>query len=93
MKKTNYKITKERFLNWFFNTGADQDQDKMRVDIGYTAVEHLLDRNSFTITTEDVFDGCELSCVPLRYCEENEHSDTDLELGELEENWTLQLID
>ncbi len=86
-----YTITKESFINWMFNTGADQEQRQMRVDIGYKAVEKLLEDNSFTITVEDVWNSCDHCCIQVSYLEDCEEEDG--ELMDLDHEYEVKLID
>jgi len=95
MKK--FTITKEQFINWYFNTGADQDQERMRTDLGDSIIEQLLEKGCAEINVTDIFeDEAELSCIPIRYTEEAsqypQECENGCELGELDE-FEIKLVD
>ena len=78
-----YTITKKNFLNWWFKTGADDEQEGNKTDLGQRVIERFFSGEDFFYSVEDVFNECEISVIPLSYLEE--FSDTnDLELWELE---------
>jgi hypothetical protein len=58
-------IKKKDFINWFFFTGADQDQERGIYELGLSVVERLLS-GDVKITAEDILNGCETSVIPLR---------------------------
>jgi hypothetical protein len=64
-----FTMTKKRFLDFFYNTGADGDQHQMRIDEGYRVVDALLDGKEYKIpTAESLFEGC--GYFRMSYCEE-----------------------
>ena len=67
MKK--YTIKTEHVLHWLYNTGADQDQITMRTELGDSIIEQLINEGKVTITPKELFDGCEQSCIQLRFIE------------------------
>ena len=62
-------ITKKEFLNWYFNTGSDDEQESTKLEYGESLIKSLLDENEYIITTKDLFeDGyVEKSCIPCKY--------------------------
>jgi predicted nucleic-acid-binding protein len=86
-----YYITRKNFLDWFYNTGADQEQHQMRKDLGYEVVDKLIKDNEFKVTTKDIFEGTDYYAVRLSYCQGCE--DMDGELMDLDYEWELKLID
>jgi hypothetical protein len=87
-----YTITKKNFLEWWFNTGLDQEQKANKEDLGARAVERLLSGEDFFYSVEDAFNECEIECIPLRYLEEFDE-DNDLVVMDLKENCVVNLID
>lgn len=85
-------ITKQNFLEWYFNTGADDEQESMRTDLGERLVEKLLSGEDFSYSVEDAFNECEVGCIPLAYLEEFDDREL-LEVGELKEEVNVILID
>jgi len=90
-----YTITKTNFLNWWFNTGSDQEQKENRLDLGKRAVEMLLSGEDFFYSVEDAFNECEKSCIPLEYLEEflGDAEHFGLEVGDLDYGCEVILID
>lgn len=87
-------ITKTNFLNWWFNTGSDQEQKENHLDLGKRAVEMLLSGEDFFYSVEDAFNECEISCIPIMYTEEYRKDGYDeLEIGDLEGVFDVVLID
>lgn len=58
------KIKSSDFINWFFNSGSDQDQKTQALGFGRSIAKRLLE-GSVTITPQDILDGCEQSAIPL----------------------------
>lgn len=90
MKKLH--ITKQNFLNWWFESGSDQEQESNEIDLGKRVIEKLLSGEDFFYSIEDAFNECETSCIPLSYLEEFDE-DNDLEVGDLKEIVDIVLID
>lgn len=69
------KIKIEDFINWYFNSGSDQDQEGMALDLGRSVIERLLEGN-VTITPQGLLDECEPTIIPLNIVEGFEDDDT-----------------
>jgi len=85
-----YTITKENFLNWYYCTGADDEQKDARTEMGRRVIDRLLNGEDFHFSVEDAFNEVEVSCIPLSYLEE--FSDDDREVGDLDETVEINLI-
>ena len=68
MKKLH--ITKENFIEWYFNTGADDEQKDARYNLGEKVINSLTEGKIFSFSVEDAFNECEMECVSLDYIEE-----------------------
>ena len=94
--KSKLKIKSEDFINWMFNTGADQDQERQALDLGYSVIERLLE-GSVTITPQDILDECEPIVIPLNIIEGFEDDDTFDEIedaiadGRISEDFEVEL--
>ena len=92
-----YTIKKENFLKWFYHTGADQDQNRLALSLCRNVIVDLIDNGVVEITAQEIFDGCELVCVPISFLEEKDSKDLDIyindELMDLDWEWELKLID
>lgn len=69
------KIKSEDFIDWYFNSGSDQDQESMVLELGISVIERLLEGN-VTITPQDLLDECEPTIIPLNIVEGFEDDDT-----------------
>ena len=85
-------ITKKNFLKYFFQSGSDQEQEANQIDLGQRVIERLISGEDFFYSVEDAFNECEVGCIPLAYLEEFD-DDNEFEVGELEEEVDLILID
>ena len=65
-----YTVTKGNFLTWYYNSGSDQEQESLRNDLGDSVIEQLLKHGKVTTTAEEIFDGCEIVCMPCYLLEE-----------------------
>jgi len=65
-----YTITQANFLEWYFNTGSDNDQKDTQTDLGKKAIDCLFSGKAFTFSVFDAFDDCEEGCIPIKYLEE-----------------------
>lgn len=92
-KPLEFTITKANFIDWFFNSGADQEQAEERSNLGYEVVQSLLSGNAVTVTPDDIWDKCEPSVIPISKTEQASKWDDDfLEVGEID-GATITLID
>ncbi len=72
------RVTKARFLNWFFSDNDD------KTNLGRDIIRHLKMEDSFTITIEDIFS--EACYIPSYICEDsNQYEEgTEFEPSEVE---------
>jgi len=98
MKKLKkIKIKSEDFINWFFNTGADQDQEREAFSLGRSVIGQLLE-GSVTITPQNILDECEPVVIPLSIVEGFENDDTFDEIddaiadGRISEDFEIELV-
>lgn len=85
-----YKATEENFLNWFFNTGDDQDQKEARTSLGQNVIDALIEDRISIITPQDILNGCQHSVIPMNICEG--HVGENGELGDTDGLWEFKLI-
>ena len=77
---TTVRITKESFLNWYFESGSDQEQDDTVKHMGNLAKKHLLGAKPLP-TAQDLFDEVDITAIPQYYFEGFDLGDTD-EIGD-----------
>lgn len=58
------KIKTEDFINWFYFSGADQDQESELKSLGNRIAEQLCE-GAVTITPQEILDGCEQTVIPM----------------------------
>jgi hypothetical protein len=83
------KIKSVDFIEWMYNSGADQEQEQSALDLGYMVIERLLD-GSVTITPKDILDECNHDIIPL--CIVVGYEESDVEIGEVFDDYELLLI-
>ena len=87
----DFTINKKTFLNWAFNSGSDQEREFSINQLGEMIFQLLLEQNSVTITTEDLFSEALTDSIPLALFEEY-HNDSAGELGDLKVKYNIKLI-
>lgn len=88
-----FTITTTNFLNWYFNTGADQEQESILESLGKRIKDELMEHGKSKVTAKDLFDECNPEWIPLNLTEEyNAKFHTDRVLSELKDNWIIKLI-
>ena len=66
------------FINWYSNSGSDQEQKEIALSIGNRVINDLL-YGSVTITPQELFDGCNTDIMPLNLVVGYENSDLEIE--------------
>ena len=95
----NLKITKDRFLDFFYNSGQDQEMEELKNDLAQKVINGLYsNKGTFTIAVEDIFNECNQDSIRLSFCDgysEDEcgEDNYDIELGDIEEGYTIKLVD
>jgi hypothetical protein len=95
--KKNLRIKSKYFISWMFNTGADQEQETMALDLGRMVIERL-SKGSVTITPQDILDECEPIVIPLNIVEGFEDDDTFDEIedaikdGRISKDFEIKLV-
>jgi hypothetical protein len=83
------RIKTADFINWYYNSGADQDQEDMALNLGYRIIEGLLD-GGITIMPQEILDECNQEIIPLNLVIGYENSDE--EIGEVFDDYEVELI-
>lgn len=91
------KIKSSDFIDWYFNSGSDQERKFLLLDIGSTIVRQLLN-GEVSITPQDILDGCEETILPLNIVEGFEGTDSTMEIqdgivyGRISEDFKIELV-
>ena len=88
-------ITKQMFLNWFFDYGQDQENQKLRIDLANNIISQLCKSGRGTISVKELFDNCNKGSIRLYFTCQHQmfvNYDWDTELQDLNKQYTIQLI-
>lgn len=90
--KKTFHITKSRFIEWYYESGQDQEIEDLKSDLVNIVIAQLSTNGKAEITVEQLFEDCNKESIKLSYLEEFD-LDEDRELSELEEEYEVELID
>jgi len=91
------RIKSNDFIDWYFNSGADQDQQEQVLSFGRNIVEQLLE-GSVTITPQDILEECEQFVIPLNIVKGFEGTDSTMEIqdgivyGRISDDFKIELV-
>ena len=81
MKKLT--ITKNRFLDWYYESGQDSEIVELKFDLAERIIEQLRSHGVANISVQDLFDACNPESIRLNFTEQGTDDDYDIELGDL----------
>ena len=76
-----YTIKAEQFLEWYFNSGSDDEIEDAKITMGNRVIDSLIGIGQSNITIEDIFGEANLDTLRVSYLEEFSDDD-DEELGD-----------
>lgn len=91
------RIKSSDFINWFFNSGSDQDQEKQFLTLGRYIANRLLE-GSVIINPQYILNGCEQSIIPLSIVQGYDDSWSGLEIqdgidyGRIYDDFRIELV-
>ena len=62
-----YFISKVNFLEWYFESGQDSENECIKDDLMKRLVSNLFNKNKFQITTRDIFKECNKNSIRLEF--------------------------
>lgn len=83
-------ITKTKFLEWYFESGQDQENEEIKTTLINEVINQLFKTGLAVISAHDLFDDCNQDAIRLSYTEQGNESDYDTELSDLD-NYTIEL--
>lgn len=87
------KIKTQNFVEWYFNSGSDQEQDQIRQELGNLVSGTLLLNERFTIAPRDLLDNVNTDIIPMHLVEGFKDTDMEIEIGDLNlNNYEIQLV-
>ena len=88
---TTLKIKTNKFIDWYFTSGSDQEQESLATELGNSIIESLLSGDKKVITTAQGFlDVCNTDIIPVRLVDG--YDNTDAEIGEFIGVYKIELI-
>jgi hypothetical protein len=91
------KIKTSEFIDWYFNSGSDQEQESTLKELGRSIAEQLTE-GKVTITPQSLLDRCDWGMIRLNIIEGFEDADSESELydaystGDISKNFKIELI-
>lgn len=80
-----YTLTKKNFLQWYYNSDSDQEQEEMRKDLGQHVIDHLLEYGECTVSIDEIFAECSIENMGIHFLNEFPNDDeTYIEIGDLD---------
>ena len=88
-------ITKERFLEWYFNHGQDQEIEENANSVAKSIIEQLFKTGVGSITVNEIFDGCNLNAIKMYYTVEFDMQTElhDYPISDLNMPYEIKLVD
>ena len=97
MKIKTYKITKTNFLNWYFNSGCDQEQEETRAILGGKVIEMLLNEGKAKLSVKELFEDSNHETIPCEFLEgfdENFNDGEYIQIGDFNVgDFKIKLVD
>ncbi len=89
------KITKERFLDWYFNYGQDEENKELRVDLANSIIDQMYKVGFGSFSVVELFDNCNQESIRAYFTQEYDMQtdEFDIELSDLGFEYTITLID
>lgn len=89
--KQELTITKENFLEWYFNYGSDQEINDMIESIGLQVRRDLKEYGRSTTSVESLFNSIDQGLIPYKFVEECDDKESYTELQDLFNEFNLKL--
>ena len=88
-----YLISKVNFLEWYFESGQDSENELIKENFMKRLVSNLFNKNKFQITTRDIFNECNKNAIRLEFIDgfNIDYNKEGEDLGDLKHEWELIL--
>ena len=64
---TILKINTNKFIDWYFTSGSDQEQESLATELGWSIIQRLLNGDKEVVTkAQDFIDVCNTDIIPIR---------------------------
>ena len=90
-----FTITKGRFLDWYFNSGQDQEKAQLRKEMADSIIHQMYSDGHGSMSVAELFVECNQDAIRLGFTEQynEETDDPDVELLDLNPFFEIKLID
>lgn len=87
-------IKKDRFLDWYFGYGQDQEQEELRIDLANSIINQMYKVGFGSFSVQELFDNCNQDSIRAYFtCQYDMLTDDyDIELSDLKVNYSITLI-
>ena len=87
-------IRKDRFLDWYFNYGQDQEQEELRIGLANSIIDQMYKVGFGSYSVQELFDNCNQDSIRAYFtCQYHMLTDDyDIELSDLKVNYSITLI-
>lgn len=90
-----FTIKKDRFLDWYYNYGQDQENKELRLNLAESIIDQMSKVGFGSMSVQEIFDTCNQEAIRVFYTQEFAYrtDDFDIELSDLGVDYTIILID
>lgn len=60
------QVTEDNFLEWYFYSGSDDEQEAVRLDLADKVIGDLMVSSRTIITTQELLDDVDFGIIPMR---------------------------
>ena len=87
-------IKKERFLDWYFNYGQDQENEELRIDLANSIIDQMYKVGFGSYSVQEIFDKCNQDAIRVYFtCQYDMMTDDfDIELSDLNKKYSITLV-
>lgn len=87
-------IKKDRFLDWYFDYGQDQEQEELRIGLANSIIDQMYKVGFGSFSVQELFDNCNQDSIRAYFtCQYDMLTDDyDIELSDLKLDYSITLI-
>lgn len=87
-------IKKDRFLDWYYNYGQDQENEELRLDLVKSIIDQMYKVGYGSMSVQEVFDNCNQESIRAYFTQEFAYKtdEYDVELSNLGFEYVIILI-
>ena len=87
-------IKKDRFLDWYFEYGQDQEKEELRIGLANSIIDQMYKVGFGSFSVQELFDNCNQDFIRAYFtCQYDMLTDDyDIELSDLKVDYSITLI-